>query len=299
MSQTTVLIIGTCDTKLDEILYLREQVHRAGDCGTVILDASHTSNNTQRYAEWAEEVVAPCLDHSKELSALPRGEYIDRAIEICLEPVKDMVTKGQIQGIVSAGGSTGSSLACAIMRKACPVGFPKLMVSTMASGDIKPYIEETDITMMYSVVDIAGLNTILKRILQNAACAISAMTSSYAQSMTASSPSIMGVGRRIGVTMFGVTTTAVDHIRRILTSPPHQDEGFEIYVFHATGAGGRAMERLIDEGQLDAIIDLTTTEVADELFGGVLTAGPDRLEIGARKGIPQVISVGGKQNLPP
>lgn len=294
MSQPIVLIIGTCDTKLDEILYLREQVHRASNCGTMILDASHTDKSTQRYAEWAEEVIAPCTDDSDALSSLPRGEYIDKAIELCLGPVKDLVSKGQIHGIVSAGGSTGSSLACAIMRKACPIGFPKLMVSTMASGDIKPYIEETDITMMYSVVDIAGLNTILKRILQNAASAIAAMTSSYAQSLTATSPSTTGIGRRIGVSMFGVTTPAVDHIRRILSSPPHQDEGFEIYVFHATGAGGRAMERLIDEGQLDAVIDLTTTEIADELFGGVLTAGSDRLEAAARKGIPQVVSVGGE-----
>lgn len=288
------MIIATLDTKLDEALYLREQIHRNGGGSTLILDASHTTNNTQRYREWSDEIVSPCLEHSKELSSLARGDYVDKAIELCYASVKDLVEKGQVHGIVSAGGSTNSSLACAIMRRACPIGFPKLMVSTMASGDIKPYIEESDITMMYSVVDIAGLNTILKRILSNAASAIAAMANTYAESLTATSPSITGAGRRVGVSMFGVTTPAVDHIRRILSSPPHQDDGFEVYVFHATGAGGRAMERLIDEGQLDAVIDLTTTEVADELFGGVLTAGPDRLEAAARKGIPNVISVGGK-----
>lgn len=298
MSPPTVLIIGTCDTKLDEILYLREQIHRnpsGNACNTLILDASHTSKTTQRYREWSDEIIAPCLAHSAELSALERGAYIDKAIELCLTPVKELVEKSQIHGIVSAGGSTGSSLACAVMRRACPVGFPKLMVSTMVSGDVKPYVGESDVTMMYSVVDIAGLNSILKRVLQSAAVGVAAMAGSYLQSLVAGSPSVgAGVARRVGVSMFGVTTTAVDHIRRILSSAPHQEEDFEVYVFHATGAGGRAMERLVEEGQLDAVIDLTTTEVADELFGGVLTAGPDRLEAAARKGIPNVVSVGGE-----
>lgn len=141
MAKSTVLIIGTLDTKHEELLYLREQIHRSGGGATLILDASHTSQNVQRYREWNDEIIAPCLDHSKELSSLARGDYVDKAIDICLGPVKELVDKGQIHGIVSAGGSTGSSLACAIMRRACPVGFPKLMVSTMASGDIKPYIE--------------------------------------------------------------------------------------------------------------------------------------------------------------
>jgi uncharacterized protein (UPF0261 family) len=291
MSNPTVLIVGTCDTKLDEILYLREQIQKDGKCGTIILDASHARTDDKRYQELADEIIAPCIAQGASLAKLPRGEYIDEAIEYCLPTVKDLVTKSHAHGIVSAGGSSGSSLACALMRKACPVGFPKLMVSTMASGDIKHYIEETDITMMYSVIDIAGLNSMLRRILSNAAAAISAMTASYALSL-AESPSISGPGRRVAITMFGVTTPCVDHIRRILSSPPHDSSGLEIYVFHATGAGGRAMERLISEDQIDAVIDLTTTEVADELFGGNLSAGPDRLESAAKKGIPQVISVG-------
>ena len=291
MSNPTVLIIGTCDTKLNEILYLREQIQKEGECSTVILDASHEQTDDERYHDLADEITAPCLNQAKSLAKLPRGEYIDEAIAYCLPSAKDMVSKSQVHGIVSAAGSSGSSLACTLMRKACPVGFPKLMVSTMASGDIKPYIEESDITMMYSVVDIAGLNTILKRILSNAAAAISAMASSYCSSL-ATSPSIDAPGKRIAVTMFGVTTPCVDHVRRILTTQPQYGEGNEIYVFHATGSGGRAMERLIEEGQIDAVLDLTTTEVADELFGGVLTAGPDRLEMAAKKGIPLVVSVG-------
>ena len=293
MANATILIIGTCDTKLDEILYLREQIHAESQCGTLVLDVSHTSSNDEKYLTLKEEIIHPMQDHSSELAKLERGQYIDKAIELCTPVVKDLVSKFKIQGVVSAAGSSGSSLACALMRKTCPIGFPKLMVSTVASGDIKPYIEETDITMMYSVVDIAGVNSILQRILSNAAAAISAMTFSYAKSFAASSPTTKSaVGKRIAVTMFGVTTPCVDHIRQILGVPPPDTEPFEIYVFHATGAGGRAMERLIDEGQIDGVIDLTTTEIADELIGGVFTAGPNRLEIAAKKGIPMVVSVG-------
>lgn len=289
MANPTVLIIGTCNTKFEEILFLREQIHKDGHCGTMILDASHSPTSDERYHDLSDEIIAPCLNQGSSLSKLPRGEYIDEAIGFCLPSVKDLVSKSQVHGIVSAAGSSGSSLACALMRKSCPIGMPKLMVSTMASGDIKHYIEETDITMMYSVVDIAGLNTMLRQILSNAGAAISAMTATYCSSI-ATSPSI--AAKRIAVTMFGVTTPCVDHIRHILNSSPYEATDFEVYVFHATGAGGRAMERLISEGHFDAVIDLTTTEVADELFDGVLAAGPDRLEAAAKLGIPTVLSVG-------
>jgi len=292
MTKPTILIIGTCDTKLAEILFLREQILSHGTCQTIILDASHSAKESPEYAALSGEIIAPLLEQSSSLRALPRGEYIDQAIAQCLPIVKDLVSKSQVKGIVSAAGSSGSSIATALMRGACPVGFPKLMVSTMASGDIKPYIEETDITMMYSVVDIAGINSILKRILSNAAGAILGMTLSYVQSLAQATPPQEAKGRRIAATMFGVTTPCVDAVRRILTSTPHDVSEYEIYVFHATGSGGRAMERLIAEGQIDAVLDLTTTEIADELFGGVLTAGPDRLEMAAQKGIPMVVSVG-------
>ncbi|EXJ78264.1 hypothetical protein A1O3_09425 [Capronia epimyces CBS 606.96] len=293
MSNPTILIVGTTDTKLDEILYLRAQILAQGAYyQTKILDISHTPAKSPALGDIpSAEIVSPLLDQSSALKTLPRGEYIDKAIEICLPDVQDLVSKSQIQGIVSAGGSSASSLATALMRKACPVGFPKLMVSTMASGDIKHYIEETDITMMYSVVDIAGVNSILKRILSNAAAAIAAMTLSYSKSLLDPSKSEVK-DKRIAITMFGNTTPCVDQVRRILTSTPHDVSEYEIYVFHATGAGGRAMERLIAERQIDAVIDLTTTEIPDELFGGVLSAGPGRLEVAAKMGIPLVVSVG-------
>ncbi|KAI1618235.1 hypothetical protein EDD36DRAFT_425915, partial [Exophiala viscosa] len=290
MPKPTVLIVGTTDTKLDEILYLRKQILAQGTCQTKVLDVSHTPAKSTHEIP-SDEILSPLQEQASSLKSLSRGDYIEKAIQTCLPIVKDLVTKAQIQGIVSAGGSSGSSIATAFMRGACPVGFPKLMVSTMASGDVKHYVEETDITMMYSVVDIAGVNSILQRILSNAAAAISAMTVSYAKSLV--DPSAAGMkGKRIAITMFGNTTPCVDQVRRILTSTPHDVSDYEIYVFHATGAGGRAMERLIAEGQIDAVIDLTTTEIADELFGGVLAAGPDRLEVAAKLGIPMIVSVG-------
>lgn len=142
--------------------------------------------------------------------------------------------------------------------------------------------------MMYSVVDIAGINSILEQILSNAAGAINGMTVAHVRH----TKDPKATGKRIAITMFGVTTPCVDHIRRILTSTPHDASDYELYVFHATGAGGKAMERLIDEGQIDAVLDLTTTEICDELMGGVLTAGTNRLEAAARKGIPYIVSTG-------
>lgn len=289
-SKPTILIIGTLDTKLSEILYLRSAILDQKTCQTKILDVSRSANPPDHIVEVSDsEIISPLVELKQDLNNLRRGEYVDKAIAQCTPVLKDLVSKEEIHGIVSAGGSTGSSLATALMRNACPIGFPKLMVSTMASGDIKPYVEETDITMMYSVVDIAGINSILKRILSNAAGAIAGMASAYAAPHESTKPAI---GKRVGITMFGVTTPCVNNIRKILTTTPHDVSEYEIYVFHATGAGGRAMERLIEEGQLDAVVDLTTTEVADELFGGVLTAGPQRLEVAARKGIPMIVSTG-------
>lgn len=183
------------------------------------------------------------------------------------------------------------------MRDGLPVGFPKLMISTMASGDVGPYIGETDIGMMYSVVDIAGRNRVLDMVLRNAAGAIAGMADSYldrvlteqSESESESKGKTAAKQTRIGISMFGVTTPAVttarQHLEKILPN-------CEVYIFHATGSGGRAMERLIRERQLDAILDLTTTEIADEVVGGVLSAGSERLCAATKRDIPRVVSVG-------
>jgi uncharacterized protein (UPF0261 family) len=293
MAKPTILIVGTFDTKRDELLYLRSQIHTLsnGSCSTKLLDVSRTLQSASALSVPENELV-PRLLRIATPERLPRGEYVKITIEQCIPLVHKLVESSTIHGIVSAGGSTGTSLATALMREACPVGFPKMMVSTMASGDIKHLVKETDITMMYSVVDVAGMNSILGRILANAAGAMVGMAMAYKGRAAADKYTGAQKGKRIAITMFGVTTPCVDKIREILTSPPHDKGNHEIYIFHATGSGGLAMERLIREGQIDAVIDLTTTEIADELFGGVLAAGPRRLEAAAEMGIPMVVSVG-------
>ncbi|KAI0668867.1 hypothetical protein C8Q78DRAFT_1043396 [Trametes maxima] len=205
----------------------------------------------------------------------------------------------EIHGLIALGGSGGSALAGAVMR-ALPLGFPKLLVSTMAAGDVSPYVGETDVTMLYSVVDIAGLNDILCPILDNAAGAIAGMARAYnARVVTDTTPrgASRGEGfdhgrasrreKRVAITMFGVTTPAVTRARELLAQ-----YACTPYVFHATGAGGRAMERLAADGFFDGVLDMTTTELADELVGGILSAGPHRLEAAAKTGVPQVVSLG-------
>lgn len=175
-----------------------------------------------------------------------------------------------------------------VMRNVLPIGFPKMIVSTVASGDTGPIVGETDIAMLYSVVDVAGLNQVLKDILSNAGAAIGAAAKASASRQSISHDRTDRSKKRIGITMFGVTTPGVDAIRRHLESK----HDVEIYVFHATGHGGKAMERLVRQGQLDAVLDLTTTEICDLHTGGVMSAGQDRLEAAAAAGIPNIISLG-------
>lgn len=177
------------------------------------------------------------------------------------------------------------------MRDALPVGFPKLLVSTMASGDVGPYIGETDISMMYSVVDIAGRNRVLEGVLDNAAGGIAGMASSFLKRERGEKDKKVEESSRmkIGISMFGVTTPGVTRARERLEEVL---PGCEVYVFHATGSGGRALERLVREGQIDAVLDLTTTEIADQVVGGVLSAGAERLTAATLRDIPRVVSVG-------
>lgn len=222
-----------------------------------------------------------------DVSSLPREAYIETLTPLAVRMVTTLTPS--LHGILGIGGSCGTALATAVMRDAVPVGFPKLMVSTMASGDVGPYIGETDISMMYSVVDIAGRNRVLDRVLGNAAAAIVGMGWGYL-SRRKTSASTEGKKVRIGITMFGVTTPAAtmakEHLELLFPGT------CEIYIFHATGSGGRAMERLIAEGQLDAVLDLTTTEIADEVVGGVLSAGPERIRAATARNIPRVVSLG-------
>jgi uncharacterized protein (UPF0261 family) len=186
--------------------------------------------------------------------------------------------EGRLDGVLGIGGSGGSSVVTTGMR-ALPVGVPKLMVSTLASGDTRPYVGAVDVTMMYSVVDIAGVNSISARILTNAAGAIAGMVQATVPAMEHRP--------LIGASMFGVTTPGVTRARERL-----EELGYEVLVFHATGTGGQSMENLVAGGFLAGVLDLTTTELADDLVGGVLSAGPDRLEAAGAAGLPQVVSLG-------
>ncbi|HKP17156.1 MAG TPA: Tm-1-like ATP-binding domain-containing protein, partial [Gaiellaceae bacterium] len=211
-------------------------------------------------------------------SAGDRGAAVDAMGRGAAEVVRRLHAEGRLDGILSVGGSGNSSIAAQAMR-ALPVGVPKLIVSTLASGDTRPYVGATDVSMTYSVVDISGLNRISERILSNAAGAIAGMAKVRVDA---------GEGRPlVGATMFGVTTPCVTRARERL-----EELGYEVLVFHATGTGGQSMEALARGGFLAGVLDVTTTELADDLVGGVLSAGPDRLEAAGELGLPQVVSLG-------
>ena len=294
---TTILLLGTCDSKLAELLFVKHQILTTTATKEVLLlDLGRTPTTHPEINITQHEILQLASTNNNvdsnsskvEVSTLPRQEYITYLLDHATSAVTHLHQTKPLHAVLGIGGSCGTALATGVMRNVFPVGFPKLMVSTMASGDVKSYVEETDITMMYSVVDVAGTNRILRRILANAAGAVGGMAELSLSLSNATSGEGDDGKKRIGITMFGVTTPCVDRIREHL----EQTQNYEVYIFHATGAGGKAMERLVREGQLDAVLDLTTTEIADELVGGVLSAGPGRLSAAAGAGIPLVISLG-------
>ena len=197
--------------------------------------------------------------------------------------VADLAARCMVEGVFGLGGSAGTTIGTAAMR-ALPFGLPKVMVSTLASGQTRPFVGGSDIVMVHPVTDLAGLNRLTRRALENAAHAMAGMVR-----MPGSRSDVGPTADRpmVAATMFGVTTPCVDRARRGLEA-----RGIEVVVFHATGVGGQAMETLVRDGQVAALLDLTTTELADELVGGILSAGPERLEAGVRRRIPQVVSLG-------
>jgi uncharacterized protein (UPF0261 family) len=273
----TVLLIGTLDTKGQEFAFVRNLIEARGH-QTLLMNAGIFESTVQADIE-AEEVARAGSGSLDELrSKNDRGYAISAMQQGVAKLTKQLFDDKKIHAVLGLGGSGGTILATAGMRE-LPVGVPKLMVSTLASGDTAPYVDIKDITMMYSVVDIAGINRLSRQILSNAAGMI---CGALEQAVPTGEDKPI-----IAATMFGVTTPCVTKVRERL-----ETHGYEVLTFHATGTGGRAMEGLIADGYVKAVADITTTELADELVGGVLSAGANRLEIAGQLGVPQVVSLG-------
>jgi uncharacterized protein (UPF0261 family) len=282
MDDRVVAVLATLDTKGVEAAYLKERITRAGQ--EALLIDTGVQGQAQVPADIGREAVAQA--GRTTLKALQeagdRGQAVTAMGRGAAAALADLHRAGKLVGVLGLGGSAGTSIAAEAMQ-ALPVGLPKLIVSTMASGDTRAYVGVKDVTLMYSVVDIAGLNRFSREVLGNAAAAIAGMAARYAQREPASAEE----KPLIAATMFGVTTPCVTCAREYLEA-----RGYEVLVFHATGSGGRAMEGLVEDRFIDGVLDVTTTEWADELVGGILSAGPHRLEAMGRRGIPHVVAPG-------
>lgn len=274
----TIAILGALDTKSQDIAYLKAEIEKRG-CKTLLVDFS-VIGEPGLPADIPREQVAQSggIDHTALAVKGDRGEAMiamAQALRACLRRLYD---ERRIDGVISMGGGGGTSVATTAMR-ALPTGLPKVMVSTLAAGDVSGFVGESDIVMMPSIIDVNGVNRISRIIYTNAAGAICGMVSGEIDP---------GEDKPlVAVTMFGNTTQAVNHAKPLLEAA-----GYEVLVFHATGTGGRTMEALIRDGLIAGVLDLTTTEWADELLGGVLSAGPHRLEAAGARGIPQVVAPG-------
>jgi uncharacterized protein (UPF0261 family) len=279
-----VILIGTLDTKGAELQFVRDLLTRAG-VETLLLDAGVLHPPLVAPDIPRDDVYAAAGTSLLAVQqAADRGKAVEAAAEGAARLVADLHARGKVDGVLSLGGSAGTTIGTAAMR-ALPFGVPKLMVSTLASGQVRPFVGVRDILMMHSVVDISGLNRVSRTVLTNAASAMIGMVRSQrsevrGQKSEEDKPLVTA-------TMFGVTTPCVEVGRGLL-----EHSGYEVLVFHATGIGGRTMESFVRDGLVRGVFDITTTELADELVGGELSAGPDRLTAAALRGVPQVIAPG-------
>lgn len=269
----TVYAIATMDTKGEELAYVAQSLRAAGVDVKMVDVGVHADPAVQPHIDRAVVLGGRTIDPEGD-----RGTAVTAMGEALRTFLLRQCDTGNVSGVIGIGGSGGTALITAAMRS-LPIGLPKLMVSTVASGNTAPYVDCSDITMMYSVVDVAGLNSVSRKVLGNAAHAMAGMVSHQVAEMD-SRPTL-------AMTMFGVTTPCVTAVRESLES-----QGFDCLVFHATGAGGRAMEQLVDSGFIQGVLDISTTEVADEVVGGVLPSGPHRFEKLLNNKVPLVISVG-------
>lgn len=274
----TIALIGTFDTKGEEYLYVKNKIE---DLGVRTLTI---------HAGIFEAAFSPDIDHDsvgvlgeENIAELQEKKDRGHAMEVMAKGLCALIPKlyeeGLFDAVLALGGTGGTSLVTPCMRL-LPLGVPKIMVSTMASGDVSRYVGTSDILMMPSIVDVAGINRISSQVLTHAVHAIVGMVEHENTDIPVKKP-------LIAATMYGVTTPCVMRAKEYL-----EQEGYEVIIFHASGTGGKMMESLINSGIVDGVLDLTTTEWIDEIAGGIMTAGPERLDAAALNGIPQVVSVG-------
>ena len=273
-SSRAAFVVGTFDTKAEELRFVCEQI-RAQGVAVVAVDVSTTEHSAAGADISAHEVAR---HHPAGAAAVFTGERGSAVAAMADALVVFVRQRGDLAGVIGAGGSGAAALLSPAMR-ALPVGLPKLLVCTLASGDVRPYVGSSDIAMLYPVVDVSGLNRISRQVLANAAHAMAGMVHGWQPPASDALPAL-------GLSMFGVTTACVQGVTQALRGE------YECLVFHATGSGGQSLEKLANDGHLAMMVDLTTTEIADLLCGGVLSAGEDRLGAPIRRALPYVGSCG-------
>jgi uncharacterized protein (UPF0261 family) len=275
----TIAILGTLDSKGAEFAFLADQIHQHRH-HTLLIDVGSLGEPQIRPDIPRQEVARIAgMDLAAVMATKDRGRCVEAMAQAAPRVLAHLLESGRIDAVISLGGGGGTAIATAGMR-ALPIGFPKLMVSTLASGNTAQYVGVKDIVMFPSIVDVSGLNRISRQILTRAAGAICGMVEARVPEDAHARPLLVA-------SMFGNTTACVQHAQKIL-----EKAGYEVLVFHSTGIGGRTMESLIESGMVSGVLDITTTEWADELVGGVLGAGPNRLEAAARHGVPAIVTPG-------
>jgi uncharacterized protein (UPF0261 family) len=274
-----VFVVATLDTKGREAAYVRDVLTEHGVSAKLLDAGSLAAPVVAADVDRHEVFAAAGEDVDKLAAAGDRGAAVSAAARAAAAWIARAHAEGRVAGVIALGGSAGTTIGSAAMR-ALPIGMPKLMASTLASGQVRHYVGDKDILMLNSIVDVAGLNRVTRTVLGEAARAMAGMVKFGRHDAASDRP-------LVAATMFGVTTPCVEAAKAVL-----ERAGYEVLVFHATGSGGQAMESLVRDGLIAGVLDITTTELADELVGGVLSAGPERLTAAAQCGVPQVVSVG-------
>ena len=282
-----VYLLATLDTKGADAAFVRDRLQQLG-IDVMVVNTGCIGEPATVSDIPCEEVFRAAGTSLEEMRARrDRGEAVAHAARGVAKLIGGLHADGKMDGVLGLGGSAGTTIGTAAMRR-LPIGIPKLMVSTLASGQVRPYVGDKDILMLNSVVDVAGINRISRSILSSAAAAMAGMVRFKRELETDKDAAKKSSDKPlVAATMFGVTTPCVNRAREVL-----EQHGYEVLVFHATGSGGQAMESLVRDGLIAGVLDITTTELADELVGGVLSAGPERLIAASTHGVPQVVSVG-------